>query len=65
MPQKLSKAERALDAEMLSLLEHAQKFPGTWFTIYDEQRPAIELLVKRGIFETRQPQNQYRLKPVK
>lgn len=62
MPKKLTPAERALDARLLSLLEHAQKWPGTWFKIYAEDRPAIELLVRRGVFETREPQGQYRLK---
>lgn len=47
------------------MLEWASERPKGWHDIgkLPEFKTAAELLAKRGVIETRQPQNQYRLKP--
>lgn len=64
MAKKLTKAERALDAKMLAILEYAAKSPGRWHDIGKDEvwAKAAQLLADRGAIEIRQPQNQYRLK---
>jgi len=65
--KKLTKAERAVDEAMLAMLEWSSERPKGWHGIgkLPEFKTAAELLEKRGIIETRQPMNQYRLKPTK
>jgi hypothetical protein len=65
MNKRLTKAERALDEAMLAMLEWAAEHPKRWHDIgkLPEFTGAAELLEKRGVIETRQPMNQYRLKP--
>jgi hypothetical protein len=65
MKKRLTKAERALDEAMLAMLEWAAEHPKRWHDIgkLAEFKGAAELLEKRGVIETRQPMNQYRLKP--
>jgi hypothetical protein len=63
--KKLTKAERAVDEAMLAMLEWASDRTGDWHDIgkLPEFKAAAEFLEKRGVIETRQPWNQYRLKP--
>jgi hypothetical protein len=63
MPKKLTKAEQELNTRMLSILEYASKHPDRWHTIGrdEDSKQAVELLVKRGVLEVRQPMNQYKL----
>jgi hypothetical protein len=65
MKKRLTKAERALDEAMLAMLEWAAEHPKRWHDIgrLPEFKGAAELLERRGVIETRQPMNQYRLKP--
>jgi hypothetical protein len=65
MKKRPTKAERALDEAMLAMLEWAAEHPKRWHDIgkLPEFKGAAELLEKRGVIETRQPMNQYRLKP--
>ena len=62
--KKLTQAERALDAKMLSILDYATKHPTRWHDIGPEEdwQRAAQLLADRGVIEIRQPMNQYRLK---
>jgi hypothetical protein len=62
---KLTKAERNLNAQMLALLEWAAKHPHRWHDIgkLPDSIQAAELLAKRGVIETRQPMNQFKLTP--
>jgi hypothetical protein len=63
--RKLSNAERLVNEQMLAMLERAAKYPTRWHDIgkIEATKRAAELLEKRGVIETRQPMNQYRLKP--
>jgi hypothetical protein len=63
--QRLTKSEKLLNEQMLALLEWAADHPKRWHDIgtLPESQKAAELLEKRGVIETRQPMNQYRLKP--
>jgi hypothetical protein len=65
MAKKLTTAEQRLNARMLSILEYAAKHPSGWHDIGrdDDSKRAVELLVKRGVLEVRQPMNQYKLTP--
>jgi hypothetical protein len=65
--KKLTRAERALDAKMLAILEYATRHPRRWHSIGLEPdwRRAAQLLAERGVIEIRQPMNQYRLIPAK
>jgi hypothetical protein len=65
MARKLSKFERLVDEQMLALLEWAADHPKHWHNLGPEEatKRAAEALEKRGVIETRQPMNQYRLKP--
>jgi hypothetical protein len=65
MAKRLTKKERLVDELMLAMLEWASKQPGRWHDIgkLPEWKLAAELLKKRGVIETRQPMNQYRLRP--
>jgi hypothetical protein len=68
MPKpKITKAERLVNEQMLAMLEWAAKHPKRWHDIgkIEATQRAAELLEKRGVIETRQPMNQYRLKPQK
>lgn len=62
--KKLTQKERLVDELMLAMLEWASKHQKGWHDIgkLPEWRRAAELLEKRGVIETKQPQNQYRLK---
>jgi hypothetical protein len=62
--KKLTKAERMVDEAMLAMLEWSSERPKSWHDIgkLPEFKSAAELLEKRGVIETRQPMNQYRLK---
>jgi hypothetical protein len=65
MPKpKFTKAERAVDEAMLAMLEWVAERPKDWHDIgkLPEFKSAAELLEWRGVIETRQPMNQYRLK---
>lgn len=48
---------------MLAIIEWASDRPDRWHDIgkLDATVKAVELLEKRGVVETRQPQNQYRV----
>jgi hypothetical protein len=63
--EKLTKAEKLVQEQMLALLEWASDRPKSWHPIgtLPETQRAAELLASRGVIEIRQPQNQYRLKP--
>jgi hypothetical protein len=63
--KKITKAERLVNEQMLAMLEWAAKHPTRWHDIgkIEATQRAAELLEKRGVIETRQPMNQYRLKP--
>jgi hypothetical protein len=65
--KKLTKAERLVNEQMLAMLEWAAKHPKRWHDIgkIEATQRAAELLEKRGVIETRQPMNQYRLKAQK
>jgi len=65
--KRLTQAERRVDEAMLAMLESASEHRKGWHDIgkIPEFKRAAELLEKRGIIETRQPQNQYRLTPSK
>lgn len=67
MAKRLTAAERLLDEQMLALLEWASEQPSRWHEIgkLEASRKAAALLEQRGVIETRQPQNQFRLKPKK
>jgi hypothetical protein len=67
MAKKISKAERLVNEQMLALLEWAADHPKHWHDIgrVEANKRAAELLEKRGVIEVRQPQNQYRLKPLR
>jgi hypothetical protein len=56
-----------IDEQLLALLEWAAKHPKRWHDIgkLEATQKAAELLEKRGVIETRQPMNQYRLKPAR
>lgn len=62
--RKLSKAEILVQERMLSMLKWASDRPNKWHNIgkLDVDSKAAKLLEKRGVIETRQPWNQYRLK---
>lgn len=62
--KKLSAAERAVDAQMLSMLEWATKHPKAWHKIHDRVA-AAELLAKRGVVEVWRETGLYRLTPAK
>jgi hypothetical protein len=63
--KKLTKLERLVDDQMLALLEWASEHADCWHDIgeLDALKKAAELPEKRGVIETRQPMNQFRLKP--
>jgi hypothetical protein len=63
MVKKLSKAERVVDEAMLAMLEWASAHPTRWHDIgkLPGFRAAAELLEKRGVIETRQPMNEYKI----
>jgi hypothetical protein len=56
-----------IDEQLLALLEWAAKHPKRWHDIgkLEATQKTAELLEKRGVIETRQPMNQYRLKPAR
>lgn len=56
--KKLTAAERAVDAQMLSMLEWATKHPG-WHKIHD-RAAAADLLAKRGVVEVWRETGLYR-----
>jgi hypothetical protein len=62
---RLTKAERLVNEQMLAILEWAADHPKHWHDIgpLPASKEAASLLEKRGVIETRQPMNQYRLKP--
>lgn len=65
--KKLTKAERLVQEQMLAILEWAADRPNRWHDIgtLEATQKAAALLEKRGVIETRQPENQYRLKAAK
>jgi hypothetical protein len=65
MAKKLIKAELKVQEQMLAMLEWASDHPKRWHDIgkLEATRKAAQLLEKRGVIETRQPMNRYRLKP--
>jgi hypothetical protein len=64
--KRLTKAELLVNEQMLALLEWASDHPKLWHDIgHVPQTVAAELLEKRGLIEIQQPQNQYRLKPMR
>jgi hypothetical protein len=68
MPKpKITKAERVLDEQMLTMLKWASDRPDKWHKIgyLDATKKAAELLTKRGVIEVWPETNMYRLRPQK
>jgi hypothetical protein len=67
LKKKITNAERAVQREMLAMLEWASKRPGRWLKIGNlkTDQKAAELLEKRGVIEIWKETGLYRLKPQK
>ena len=65
--QKITKAERLVNEQMLAMLEWASDHPKQWHNIgkLEATKKAAELLEKRGVIEIWSETNLYRLKPQK
>jgi hypothetical protein len=59
--QKLTKAEKLVQEQMLALREWAAARPKAWHDI--GKLPQAQRAADRGVIEIRQLQNQYRIKP--
>lgn len=61
--QKLTKAERLVDEDMLAMLSWASRHPTKWHRATEDTKKAAELLAARRVIEVWPQTNQYRLKP--